>query len=437
MALYRKMLVEKYFLKAQENSLCNTSYPLSKENWIKYKKKHYDLFKDENKLSIYIHIPFCKKLCSFCEYTKYLKRNVEVEKKYLDLLTKDIDKFVREHKNLVLYGLDIGGGTPTSLDDEPFENLMSFCKNLINNLELVNDFEPSIEGTFETINENKLKEIYNAGFKRISLGIQTMNLDILKKNNRENLSIDQILQKCKLIKKAGIEKINIDFMYGLEGQTQNDLEEALSLVKNMNVEQITLYEMRYNLISKNKKVNRQNLYNQYEYIYSKLIKLGYYAHFGQNTFSKNTRNLGLSSYLRYRMIENISYKGFGIAAQSKSKKGISYNIGKNRKTLDECFKHNSFIEEDIYVLPNEELLAKYIAISMYYGRFKISIMESIIKEQPLEYYKNEFEFLLKKGYVEIREDEVIITKEGFKYYSGVGALFYSQNVKAYVLGCEN
>lgn len=205
----------------------------------------------------------------------------------------------------------------------------------------------------------------------------------------------------------------------------------------MNVEQITLYEMRYNLISKNKKVNRQNLYNQYEYIYSKLIKLGYYAHFGQNTFSKNTRDLGLSSYLRYRMIENISYKGFGIAAQSKSKKGISYNIGKNRKTLDECFKHNSFIEEDIYVLPNEELLAKYIAISMYYGRFKISIMESIIKEQPLEYYKNEFEFLLKKGYVEIREDEVIITKEGFKYYSGVGALFYSQNVKAYVLGCEN
>lgn len=147
----------------------------------KIQKKHYDLFKDENKLSIYIHIPFCKKLCSFCEYTKYLKRNVEVEKKYLDLLTKDIDTFVREHKNLVLYGLDIGGGTPTSLDDEPFENLMSFCKNLINNLELVNDFEPSIEGTFETINENKLKEIHNAGFKRISLGIQTMNFDILKK----------------------------------------------------------------------------------------------------------------------------------------------------------------------------------------------------------------------------------------------------------------
>ena len=392
--------MEEYFLKAQSNFLCNTSYPLNKENWLKYKKENYDLFKNENHLNFYIHIPFCKKLCAFCEYTKYPKRDAEMEEKYVDILEKDINKFINDHAKFILYGLDIGGGTPTSLDYEPFNHLMNICKKIINDLELVEDFEPSIEGTFETIDEN-------------------------------------ILQKCKLIKKVGIEKINIDFMYGLEGQTLKDLDDAISLVKNMNVEQITLYEMRYNLISKKKKIDRQYLYNQYKYIYNKLIKLGYYAHFGQNTFSKSKIDLGLSSYLRYRMIDNISYKGFGISAQSRSRTGISYNIGKSKKTLEDCLQFYSFIEEDIYILPKEELLAKFIAISMYYGKFKISIMKSIIDEEPLDYYKDEFEFLIKNNYVEIKNDEVILTKKGFKYYSAVGALFYSKNVKTYLLGCES
>ena len=336
-----------------------------------------------------------------------------------------------------MHGLDVGGGTPTALEIKPFTHLMQICKALINKLELVEDFEPSIEGTFETIDDNKLKEIYNAGFKRISLGIQTMNLNILAKNNRQNLEIKDLIQKCNLIKKHGIKKINIDFMYGFEGQTLKDLDDAIALVKKMNVEQITLYEMRYNLISKQKKIDREFLFEQYEYIYNKLIDLGYYARFGQNTFSKDEKDLGLSSYLRSRMIDNISYKGFGISAQSKSKIGMSYNIGKSRKSINECMKYNSFIEEDLYLLPKEELLAKYIAISMYFGEFKISIMKEILGEEPLDYYKNEFQFLLKNDYILINQDKIILTKKGFKYYGAIGALFYSKNVKTYLLGCEN
>ena len=429
--------MKEYFIKAQNNYLCNTSYPLNKENWSNYKIEEYDLFKNEKNLNFYIHIPFCRKLCAFCEYIKYPKTNIEIEEKYVNILEKDINKFIETHANIKLHGLDVGGGTPTALEIKSFAHLMQICKSLIHKLELVEDFEPSIEGTFETIDDNKLKEIYNAGFKRISLGIQTMNLNILAKNNRQNLEIKDLIQKCNLIKNHGIKKINIDFMYGLEGQTLKDLDDAIVLVKKMNVEQITLYEMRYNLISKQKKIDREFLFEQYEYIYNKLIDLGYYARFGQNTFSKNEKDLGLSSYLRSRMINNISYKGFGISAQSKSKTGMSYNIGKSRKSINECMKYNSFIEEDLYLLPKEELLAKYIAISMYFGEFRISIMKEILGEEPLDYYKNEFQFLLKNDYILINQDKIILTKKGFKYYGAIGALFYSKNVKTYLLGCEN
>ena len=425
--------MKEYFEKAQNNFLCNTSYPIQKEHWLQFKQQNCDLFENETDLSFYIHIPFCKKLCAFCEYIKYPKKDIAVEEQYVRILEKDINTFIKKHGKIKLHGFDVGGGTPTVLSELSFKHLMQICKKIIETTEVVKDFEASIEATFETIDESKLQTIYEAGFRRISLGIQTMNLEILRKNNRENLGVNDILQKCKLIKKIGIPKINIDFMYGLEGQTQTDLEEAILLVKSMNVEQVTLYEMRYNLVSKNKKVDRENLYHQYEFIYKKLRELGYQARFGQNTFTKNQSDFGLSSYLRYRMIHNVSYKGFGISAQSKTKKGISYNVGKTRKSLEECMKYNSFLEEDIYVLPQEELLAKYVAISMYYGKFSLAIMQSILNKNPLEYYKKEIQFLIDNNYIVIKNEEVILTKKGFLHYSAVVSLFYSKQVKEWLM----
>ena len=134
------------------------------------------------------------------------------------------------------------------------------------------------------------------------------------------------------------------------------------------------------------------------------------------------------------MIDNIPYKGFGISSQSKSNIGLSYNVGKNGISFEECSIKNTYYEEDKYILPPNELLAKYISISLYYGKFKLSIMENIIKEQPLIKYKEEFEYLLKNEYIEIKEDIVSLTKKGFKYFGAIGALFYSDKSKKIVLG---
>ena len=92
--------MKEYFIKAQNNYLCNTSYPLNKENWSNYKIEEYDLFKNEKNLNFYIHIPFCRKLCAFCEYIKYPKTNIEIEEKYINILEKDINKFIETHANI-------------------------------------------------------------------------------------------------------------------------------------------------------------------------------------------------------------------------------------------------------------------------------------------------------------------------------------------------
>ena len=105
--------------------------------------------------------------------------------------------------------------------------------------------------------------------------------------------------------------------------------------------------------------------------------MGYNGSFGQNTFSLSD-DLGLSSYLKHRMIDFTSYKGFGISAQSKSDMGLSYNIGKSHDSLENCLQKGTFFGEDTYVLPKEEMLAKFIAVSGYFGRIKLEVMKQIL-----------------------------------------------------------
>ena len=423
-------MIDKLFKKAMDNSLCNTSYPLNKQSWLDYKCTNRDLFLNETDLCFYIHIPFCKNLCSFCEYTRF-KKDIELEKTYIEILERDITNFIGTHIISKLYGFDIGGGTPTILDINNFKKLMEISKK-INILPHIHDYEPSIEATFNTIDEEKISLIKEAGFTRISLGIQTINTKILLDNNRDIVNTNKMINIINLIKKYDM-KVNIDLMYGIPNQKMEDIENSMKILEKLNPSQVTLYEMRYNMVKSNLMFSKDELYNYYKFFYENLTDLGYNATFGQNTFSK-TNDLGLSSYLKYRMIDNVSYKGFGISAQSKSKIGLSYNIGKSGEDFVYCIQKGTFYEDDTYLLPKDELLAKYIAVCLYYGQFKLSIMESIIAENPLTKYKSEFDYLLSNDYILIVNDIVYLTELGFKYFGAVGSLFYSNKSKDVVLG---
>lgn len=285
-------------------------------------------------------------------------------------------------------------------------------------------FEPSIESTFGSITEQKIKIISECGFKRISFGIQTINKKYLKNNNREFAPLNKIEQTFLWCKKYNINKINIDLMYGLESQTKNDLKNNVDLIKHIKPSQVTLYEMRTNVLNIKEYKTKSQLYRQYKYLYKRLKKLGYNGDFGQNTFSFDYQDKGLSSYLKNRMINFVNYKGFGISAQSKADNGVAYNIGKTPRKLEDCLKMGTFSCEDTYVLPKEEILAKYVAVSGYYGKFDLDIMSRILKEDACCYFKNQIEFLERKRYIKLQDNIIKITPKGFKYYGAVLAMFY-------------
>ncbi len=418
--------VKKRFSILSKSDKLNTSYPITPSHWKDY-KKDCELEFTEKDMCFYLHIPFCLSLCKFCEYIKYKKPEKELQQKYINILKNDITNFISTHPNINLMGLDIGGGTPTCLDDEIFEDLMNFVKKLLSKTKLSKNFEPSIESTFLTINERKIKAIKNAGLDRISFGIQTVNKKFLKDNNRQNPTLNKMIETFSLCQKYNIKKINLDFMYGLQYQTKKDLQNSLALIEFFRPSHVTLYEFRTNILNIKEYKTKTQLFAQYKYLYKQLKKLGYHCDFGQNTFSLDKNDLGLSSYLKNRMINFTSYKGFGISAQSKSNQGISYNIGKNLTNLEDCIKNGTFCSQDTYILPKNEMLAKFVAVSGYFGKIKLDIMQQILNENPMKYFENEINYLLLKKLIKITNNQIVITPKGFKHYGAVLAMFYPNN----------
>lgn len=424
-------LIAEIFESRKDSPLYNTSYPLSPEDWSKFRSSEGGLaFSVDKPISFYIHIPFCVSLCRFCEYTKTVVPSPSLQDHYLSVVENDIKRFLSKYEGISLEGFDIGGGTPTALSDYSFHRLMTLFSRLIQSLSHTDDFEPSIEGTFATLTPEKAKMIHEAGIDRVSIGLQSSQSHVLAANSRRNVSTCEMKDCIQMLKEHGIHKINLDLMYGLRDQRDADLAEDIKLIGSLAPEQVTLYELRTNMTGEQVHMTKDELFHCYDFLWNELHNLGYQAPYGQNTFSLHPEDKGLSSYLRHRMFDGGSYKGFGISAQSMSVgHGISYNAGKGLTDpcqLRDVLMKNTFEDEYVYLLNNEEMLHKFIAIAAYGGRFSIKTAERIGGLAPGRFvstFKPALDFCVSNGMLDIQGDTVSVTRKGFKYYGAIFSLF--------------
>jgi oxygen-independent coproporphyrinogen-3 oxidase len=355
----------------------------------------------------------------------------KVQREYLLAIASDIKQFRQKYQDINLLGFDIGGGTPTSLSENNFSLLMQIYQTTISGLKKDAKYEPSIEATFNTMSEQKLEAMSKNGFHRLSLGVQSSCNSVLRQHQRG--SSNEAIMSSWLEKawEKGIKKVNLDFMYGLNGQNELTIRQDLELISRLRPQQVTLYELRTNMISAKESFTKEELFDQYVQYYDGLIALGYYARFGQNTFSVDATDEGVSSYLRERMLNGAAYKGFGLSAQSMSSSGIAYNVGKLAVTPQNELNKKGYPELFTYLLPPTELASKYMAISAYNGSFSIARLRDYgISERSL----NEIlsfcidEGLLYKG----ERDWMFITKKGFKHYGALFSLFYASHTVSVV-----
>ena len=255
--------------------------------------------------SVYIHIPFCDSICSYCDFCKFLK-NDEWINKYLIALEKEIkDKYKGEE----IYTLYIGGGTPSCLNIEQLSKLFNIIKIFKKNKNIEFTFECNIEN----ITEEKLELLYENEVNRLSIGIQTFKEKYLSFLNRSHTK-DNIIEKINLAKKMGFKNINIDLIYGLPNQTLEDLNSDIEEFLSLDITHISTYSL---IIEPNTKIfidNYKNIdedldYGMYKLICNKLKDNGY-NNYEISNFSKE----GYESKHNLTYWNNNEYYGFGLGA---------------------------------------------------------------------------------------------------------------------------
>jgi len=422
--------------------LVNTAYPPHKNNWLEYNSlPDYSAWDKEQGLGIYIHIPFCKTKCKFCEYVTMQAPQEEMIDRYLDAILHEAALY-RERINFhnkVLFGFDIGGGTPTLLSESQLEKLLNGISPFINSLKHIPDYEQGIETNAEIAcqNPHMLQLLTAHGFTRISMGIQTFNQNLLTDLNRGYQANIPYGTAIENFHKAGFKKVNLDLMYGLPGQDIRSWEETLKSIPILQPDQVSVYETRYKdsqLLNLHGQLDLNLLNRMYELAYDRLTAAGYSACCGSTAFTKDPGDEGLSSYLRNRTDRFIPYIGLGIGSQGMTREHLSYNYGKNDFDLA---AYISFTEqgrpiEFFYKLPPEEILAKYIAISFYLGHIAYSELEQRMGIDFLLSYREPLNFLLKRGLIDLGDTRITLTKKGYRVYHGIIVLFYSKRVQEYI-----
>ena len=281
--------------------------------------------------SVYIHIPFCTSICSYCAFTKFYYDEKKVFK-YLDTLEKEIKL---NYKGELIKTIYIGGGTPSSLNINELKKLFDIIKifKLDKNLEFTIEVNP------ENIDQEKLQLFKDNKVNRISMGVQSTNDKLLKFLGR-NHDFNLVQEKINLIKNVGINNINVDLIYAIKDERLDDLKKDLDNILSLEVNHISTYSLMvepHTLLNINKvsEIDEDLDYQMYKLICNKL-KDNNFIHYEISNFSKK----GYESRHNLVYWNNQHYYGFGLGAS-----GYIDNIRYTTTTSLREYNSLNFIKE--------------------------------------------------------------------------------------------
>ncbi|AXT20374.1 oxygen-independent coproporphyrinogen III oxidase [Flavobacteriaceae bacterium AU392] len=224
-----------------------TSYPtvpywdmdsFSLKQWKSTLQQSFNESNTSESISIYIHLPFCESLCTFCGCNKRITKQHNIERPYINALLKEwnlyLDILPVKPK---IKELHIGGGTPTFFSPK---NLELLIKSLLNKVSLANDYEFSFEGHPNNTTEEHLQTLYNLGFRRVSFGVQDYNQTVQKAINRIQ-SFENVKSVTETARKIGYTSIGHDIIFGLPLQTEAHLIKTIQKTKTLMPDRIAFY----------------------------------------------------------------------------------------------------------------------------------------------------------------------------------------------------
>ncbi len=385
-------------------------------------------------IGLYIHIPFCKKKCNYCDFVSFAKSEEKIEE-YINCLICEIKEvaenvkfqFQQKKGDLVnVRSIYIGGGTPSYIDSKYIKQILNTIRNSYDFVMagLIDKQEQFPEITIEinpgTVTEEKLKDYKYSGVNRISIGMQATQNRLLTQLGRIH-SYQEFETTYLLARKIGFNNINIDFMIGLPNQTIEDIKESLQKIKKLNPEHVSVYSL---IVEENTILSKQieegtlelpeeNKEREMYWTVKNFLEENGYNHYEISNFAKPNRES------RHNMDcwNQKEYFGFGVAAHSYVDNVRFSNIT-DLNSYIENYKHNEpeknfvFHEKENYLDTMKEYLLlgfrkiKGVSKKDFENKFQLPI-ESI--------FKLELEELKEKGLILENEDTYYLSDKGIDF----------------------
>lgn len=234
-------LVSKYNIQAPRY----TSYPtvpywdnnLNETKWIEHIKNAFIKYNADG-ISLYIHLPYCESLCTYCACNTRITVNHKVELPYIDSLIKEWQLYLNQFDGKPLIKeIHLGGGTPTFFSPE---NLSYLLKTILDTVNIASDYDFSFEGHPSNTTKEHLQALYNLGFKRVSFGIQDFDEKVQDTINRYQ-TFEEVKQVMDDAREVGYTSINVDLVYGLPYQTIESIKDTITKIITLKPERIAFY----------------------------------------------------------------------------------------------------------------------------------------------------------------------------------------------------
>jgi len=380
-------------------------------------------------LSLYLHIPFCDTICYYCGCSKVITKDKSKAAPYIKLLKQEIELqgalFAKDRQVTQIHW---GGGTPTFLDDkEIYEIIKCIRENF--NVPADHEIEFSIEVDPRTVDRQRLKNLSNLGFNRISIGVQDFDDKVQASVNRIQ-STAQIKNHIADAKLFRFKSINIDLIYGLPKQTVSSFSETLDTTIELNPNRIAIYNYAHlpEIFKPQRRINEDELPSPEEKL--NILQLcieklqdADYVYIGMDHFAKESDSLVKAqregslhrNFQGYSTHADCDMIAMGITAISR----IGDNYSQNVRTIDEyetCLKQNKIpIFRGIELEADDVLRREVINELMCNNELDIIKLEKKWKIDFKAYFKpslNNLQKMTEDGLIKIENTKLIITSSG-------------------------
>ena len=330
---------------------------------------------------IYIHIPYCKQACHYCDF--HFSTSMKTKNEMIDCIVKEMD--IRESEfSKKIDSLYIGGGTPSLMTNLELETIFN---GLEKKMSIGDIKEITIEINPEDLISEKLEFYKEIGINRLSIGIQSMNNNILKWMNRSH-DTNQVINGLNNTKVAGFENINLDFIYGTPKNLSRDYKSELLEILKFNPTHLSCYHLTiedgtyFGHLEKNKKIKRiEDDISQQEFRWiSEKLKSKNYQHYEISNFAVQ----GKESFHNSNYWNQSSYIGLGPGAHSFRNSTRRWNISNNRLYIKNIKAGIPFFEKEVlspYDIVNEKIMLGLRTLNGLDKDHVFSVVPQAIKEE--------------------------------------------------------